>query len=59
MAADWWQLRNGWELVDWSLTVDSGGPTEEYGGPRLKRTFIAARKRNTDDEAIALVLALI
>ena len=59
MAADWWQLRNGWELVDWSLTVDSGAPDlpNPIGWAPAKRAQFIRGSR--DDDAIALALLLL
>ena len=41
MAAEWWQLAEGWELYDWSLFVDIPAPVEgkDLGGsaPRGRR----------------------
>ena len=50
MAADLWQLANGWELVDWSLLVDATSPDDvvpEIGGalPRRGRTAVYASAR--------------
>lgn len=58
MAADWWQLRNGWELVDWSLTVDSGAPDlpNPIGWAPAKRT---ARFVRSDRDAEAITIALL
>jgi hypothetical protein len=41
VAAEWWQLAEGWELYDWSLFVDIPAPVEgkDLGGsaPRGRR----------------------
>ena len=62
MAADLWQLANGWELVDWSLNV--GGDAEvPTGGTPYRPAFRYSREeidlRGNDDEALVLILALI
>lgn len=64
MAADLWQLANGWELVDWSLNV--GAPQEEvdYGSSRAAVRRRPAQRRIPDltvldDDAEALLLALL
>ena len=72
MAADLWQLINGWSLVDWSLNVgDGGGGGEPDGSSRGGYAFPKAQqfrppKRqlpkflyDDDDVAIALALALL
>ena len=57
MAADLWQLVNGWSLVDWSLNVgDEDTPTASGG------TFIDYRPpaiRSDDDEIIGLAILLL
>ena len=66
MAADLWQLVNGWELVDWSLNV-GGAPAETASGggftkPRLvddNLSFPRARRMDDDDEAIAFALLVL
>ena len=58
MAADLWQLANGWELVDWSLNVGGDGPTETASGGG----FIDYRPpiiRSDDDEIISLAILLL
>ena len=63
MAADLWQLVNGWELVDWSLNVGDETPTPPgTGGTR--RTMIPRQPRTTyqvrpDDDAVTLALLLL
>ena len=65
MAADLWQLVNGWELVDWSLNVGGDGePASPAAGGGNRQTTIrrlpeATLRRRGDDEALTLILALI
>ena len=66
MAADLWQLVNGWELVDWSLNVGGSAPAGTSGGgftkPRLvddNLSFPRARRMDDDDEAIAFALLVL
>jgi hypothetical protein len=66
VAADLWQLANGWELVDWSLNVGGDTPAETSGGgftkPRLvddNLSFPRARRMDDDDEAIAFALLVL
>lgn len=53
MAAEWWQLAEGWELYDWSLFVDIPAPTEgtpDLGGSaprRRQRTAVYATAKAT------------
>ena len=66
MAADFWQLVNGWELVDWSLNVDSGAPVVAAPGGGLKPrnvndslSFSVKTPFLDDDEAIAISLLVL
>jgi hypothetical protein len=69
MAADLWQLANGWELVDWSLNVGGEPPAPTPGGggggftkPRLvddNLSFPRARRMDDDEEAIAFALLVL
>ena len=57
MAADLWQLANGWDLVDWSLNVGSDTPT---GGRRpIKRLRMLAPEARADRDAEAITIALL
>lgn len=67
MAADLWQLVNGWSLVDWSLNVggDEPAPSPSGGGytkPRLvddNLSFPRARRVDDEEEAIAFALLVL
>jgi hypothetical protein len=67
VAADLWQLVNGWELVDWSLNVGGDEPALPLSGggytkPRLvddSLSFPRARRVDDDDEAIAFALLVL
>ena len=66
MAADLWQLANGWSLVDWSLNVGGDETPSVSGGgyvkPRLvddSLSFPRARRVDDEEEAIAFALLVL
>lgn len=60
MAADLWQLANGWELVDWSLNVGGEPPAPTPGGRRpIKRQRMLVPESRVDRDAEALAVALL
>ena len=62
MAADLWQLVNGWELVDWSLNVGGDTPTEAPSpslGGAWASSYPAASPFLIDEELEALAASLL
>ena len=59
MAADLWQLANGWELVDWSLNVGGDTPTGGHRAVKRQRMLVPESRVDRDAEAMAVALLLL